>query len=65
MNFELDTYDLQDIVIALICNDSGVLKEKETRVKELIHLFAELNRMTEERNDWTLCFTATQKEIAS
>ena len=62
MDFELDTYDLQDIVLALICNDSKVLKDNDIRVKRLINIFAELNRLTKESNDWTLQFTATQKE---
>lgn len=62
MEFDLNTYDLQDIVLALLMNNSDVLQEKETRVKELADLFAKINCLTSESNDWTLHFTVTQKE---
>lgn len=54
MTFELHTYDCQDIVIALICNDSAVLKDKPERVQRLIDLFADINTMCKPGNDFTV-----------
>lgn len=58
MDFTLHTYDLQDIVIALICNDSAVLRDNPERVSRLKDLFAELNNMCNESNDWTITLHA-------
>ena len=59
MEFELHTYDLQDIVIALICNDSAVLAANPDQKQKLIDLFSGLNQRTNEANNWTLKFTVT------
>lgn len=54
---KLTTTDLQLTVIALICHDSHVLKDKEPEVERLIDTFAELNRLCEPSNDYTLTLT--------
>lgn len=56
MEFTLHTYDLQDIVIALICNDSAVLEANPDQKQKLIDLFGTINSMCNEGNDWTLKF---------
>jgi len=58
--FKLHTYDIQDIVIALI--DSRILCCKHSddmanRMEKLQHLFADLNTLVNESNNWTLTFT--------
>ena len=58
MDFELHTYDLQDIVLALICNDSSVLKDKKDRVDELIDLFSKINQHCSNDNGFTVKFHA-------
>ena len=62
MEFDLHTYDLQDIVIALICNDSSVLKDHPDRIERLKTLFAEANWMCNRDNDFTVHVTITGKE---
>lgn len=72
-SFTLHTYDLQDIVIALINlkveNNSKARKtdnedEKARRLaiaeraEKLINLFSDINRMTRSDHDWTLDITA-------
>ena len=54
MTFELHTYDCQDIVLALICNDSSVLKDKPEGVQRLIDLFSEINKMCKPDNGFTV-----------
>lgn len=61
MKIEMNTYELQDIVLALICNDSAVLKTRKKEVKRLIDVFSELNFMCNDLNDFTLIFTVNEK----
>lgn len=62
MEFELHTYDLQDIVIALICNDSSVCRDHPDRIKRLRDLFAGANNLCTNDNDYTVHVTITGKE---
>lgn len=61
MKIEMNTYELQDIVLALICNDSAVLKTRKKEVNRLIDVFSELNFMCNDLNDFTLIFTVNEK----
>ena len=60
MEFDLHTYDIQDIILGLIMNDSSVLAEKDEAVAKLIDLFTKLNTMTNENNHYTLHFTVKE-----
>ena len=65
MGFDLRTYDIQDIILGLIMNNSRYLAQDAERVEKLINLFTKLNIMTNETNDYTLHFTVTSKEKKS
>ena len=54
---KLTTDDLQLTVIALICHDSHVLRDHEADVERLIETYAELNKLCEAGNDYTLTLT--------
>lgn len=60
MEFDLHTYDIQDIILGLIMNDSSVLDKEDERVEKLINLFTKLNIMTNENNHYTLHFTVKE-----
>ena len=62
MEFDLHTYDIQDIILGLIMNNSRYLAQDAERVEKLINLFTKLNIMTNESNDYTLHFTVIPKE---
>lgn len=51
---KLTTHDLQLTVIALICHDSAVLRDHGADVERLIETYAELNKLCEPSNDYTL-----------
>ena len=56
--FTLHTYDLQDIVIACIyrsTEDKDPVRRE--RYEKLTDLFADLNGMVREDNDWTVDIT--------
>lgn len=57
MKIEFNTYELQDIVLALICHDSNVLKQRPEDVNRLIDVFADLNRLCNADNDYTISLT--------
>lgn len=56
MNFTLNTYELQMIILALICNDCIVCKDDQETVNRLIDIFASANRMTTHDRNYTLNF---------
>ena len=60
MEFDLHTYDIQDIILGLIMNDSSVLAKEDKRVEQLLNLFTKLNTMTNEDNHYTLHFTVKE-----
>lgn len=54
---KLTSYDLQLTVIALIRNDSAVLRDHLDDVKRLLETYADLNKLCEANNDYTLTLT--------
>lgn len=62
--FELDTHDLQYLVIALIHRlcESGLDEEEKERYAVLENLFSDLNKMTCKRNNWTLDFFVSESD---
>ena len=62
MEFSLHTYDIQDIILGLIMNDSSVLAKEDKRVEQLLNLFTKLNTMTNEDNHYTLHFTVKENQ---
>lgn len=62
--FELDTHDLQYLVIALIHRicENGLDEEEKERYTVLENLFSDLNKMTCKRNNWTLDFFVSESD---
>ena len=54
MEINLHTYELQDIVIALICSHGTILDEKPETKRKLIDMFAGLNNLCTVNNDYTI-----------
>lgn len=61
MEFDLHTYDIQDIVIALIMCDWEPTPEIKERLEKAKDLFSKLNTLCNESNDYTLHFSVTTK----
>ena len=59
MTFTLNTHDVQSIVLALVCNDSIVLHNNQETVDNLVSLFASVNRMCNEQNNYTVQVAVT------
>lgn len=57
---KLTTNDLQFTIIALICHDSHVLRDYEADVERLIDLYADLNKLCEADNDYTIRLTVKE-----
>ena len=64
MKIELNTNELQYIVLALILNDSSVLKNHQAEVVTLIDKVSSLNRMCNAYNDFTISFTVDENDEA-
>lgn len=62
MEFDLHTYDIQDILIALIMCDWKPYPDVEERLEKAKGIFTDLNRLCNIDNDFTLHFTVTDKE---
>lgn len=54
MEFKLHTYDIQKLILALICNDSSVVASDEKARQALIDKLSEMNQMCKLSNDYTL-----------
>jgi len=51
---ELNTHDLQRTILALICNDSCVLRDNPNETEKLINLYGELNKLCVMGNNYTI-----------
>lgn len=51
---KLSTNDLQYTVLALICNDSCVLRDNPNEEEKLINLYSELNKLCMRENNYTI-----------
>ena len=57
MEFKLHTYDIQRLIISLICSDSENMSEDDRQ--RLLGKLTELNAMCKIKNDFTLNITVS------
>ena len=54
MEFKLHTFDIQNLIIALICSRDSVSEDDKQRIMEKLE---EMNRLCSKANDYTLNIT--------